>query len=67
MASRAKKPQQRFRLVSDNDGHDYVIPVEKTNEFYKWLDDEERSTYDECGKYDEYRTERFTFTDPRRG
>ena len=60
---------QRFTVVSDNDGHDYCIPVEAVKEFDAWLDDEERSTYTECSKYDEYRLDggRLTFTDPKVG
>lgn len=27
----------RFRLVSDDDGHEYVIPAERREEFDAWL------------------------------
>lgn len=27
-----------FQLVSDNDGHDYVIPYSERNEWPRWLD-----------------------------
>ena len=58
---------QRFTVVSDNDGHEYMIPVEKVEEFYKWLEDEELSTYEACDRYDEYRIDggRLTFENPR--
>lgn len=56
----------RFTVVSDNDGHDYYIPVSDTVEFYEWLEDEERSTYLEPGKYDHCRIDgTLTFTDPQ--
>lgn len=30
--------EQRFRFVSDDDGHDYLIPAEKKEQFDKWLE-----------------------------
>lgn len=57
---------QRFQLVSDDSGHDYVVPVEEVKAFYAWLEDEERSTYEECDKYEDCRVEGgLTFTDPK--
>lgn len=58
---------QRHTVVSDNDGHEYVIPVEKVEQFYIWLEDEELSTYEDCERYDEYRVNggKLTFTDPK--
>jgi hypothetical protein len=58
---------QRYTVVSDDDGHEYVIPVEQRDEFYAWLADEERSTYEENDRYDEYRLNggTLTFTDPQ--
>lgn len=32
------KPQPRFRLLSDDDGHDYVIPVGKEDAFQAWIE-----------------------------
>lgn len=60
---------ERFMIAHDNDGHQYVIPLAKRTEFYEWLADEERSTYSECEKYNEYRVEGglLTFTDPKVG
>ena len=60
------KKEQRYQLVSDNDGHEYTIPVEQVEEFYEWLEDEERSTYEESDKYEDRRVDGvLTFTDPR--
>jgi hypothetical protein len=28
----------RYRLVSDNNGHEYVIPADSVDEFYRWVD-----------------------------
>jgi hypothetical protein len=35
-----KNAQQRYRVVSDNDGHDYVIKAEREHEanFYNWVE-----------------------------
>lgn len=54
---------QRYCLVSDNDGHDYCIPVDKKQEFEDWV----YAEADEGGAEPEYaqRVEgTFTFTDP---
>jgi hypothetical protein len=34
--------EQRFRFVSDDDGHDYLIPADKKEEFDAWLEGETR-------------------------
>lgn len=31
----------RFRFVSDDDGHDYLIPEDKLKDWWEWLDSEE--------------------------
>ena len=31
---------EEFILAQDNDGHWYVIPDDKNEEFYRWVDDE---------------------------
>ena len=64
-----QKSPQRYRLVTDNDGHDYVIPVSEEDAFYAWVAVEEgdgvvsifgNKDYNEC------RVNRpITFTDPR--
>lgn len=58
---------QRYRLVSDNDCHDYLIPAEKAGEWSAWRDLPED---DEAGWFapdwaQRLRTSRLTFTDPR--
>ena len=30
-----------FVIVGDDSGHEYVIPEEKRDEFYVWVDDED--------------------------
>jgi hypothetical protein len=34
--------EQRFRFERDDDGHDYLIPAEKKDEFDKWLEHQGR-------------------------
>lgn len=29
---------ERYRLVTDGDGHEYIIKVWQTNDFYQWVD-----------------------------
>jgi hypothetical protein len=38
MSKPLPKPQPRFRIHTDDDGHDYVIPVGKEDAFQAWLD-----------------------------
>lgn len=33
-----KKQKPRFKFTSDDDGHDYIIPVDKQNEWEEYLD-----------------------------
>ena len=57
---------QRFRLVSDESGHKYAIPVYKTDDFYKWSEAMENGDEFECDDFEEYRVEGLlTFTDPQ--
>lgn len=37
-----KRKEQWFRLVSDDSGHDYVVPVERSDEWddYDWEENE---------------------------
>jgi hypothetical protein len=63
------KQLQRYKLLSDDDGHYYIIPVEKTKQFRRWVD---AAPY-----WEGYREENFegralggspsllTFTDPQ--
>ena len=60
---------QRFKLVTDNDGHDYIIHVEDETAFYAWVESTEgwdSETY--TGKDFEgcrVSINRLTFTDPQ--
>lgn len=38
MSQRAKKKDQEFTLTCDNDGHYYVVPVGKEEEFFDYVD-----------------------------
>lgn len=60
---------ERFRLVSDEDGHDYVIPADKLDEWDAFMSDEEAK---EDGIVPEWAREiggsvahALTFTDPK--
>lgn len=62
----------RYTLVSDNDGHHYIIPIDFKDAFYKWLEtlecfEGEESTFEDYDKYDEYRVNisGWSFTDPQ--
>lgn len=33
--------EPRYKIVGDNSGHDYVIPVERSEEWEKWLDSQD--------------------------
>lgn len=49
-----EKEKQEYTLVSDNDGHEYVIPAEKEDEFYKGL----MAEYEEFGSVPEWAEEK---------
>ena len=63
---------QRWRLMSDNDGHDYLVPVGKEVDFDNWVDS---FNGEDQGDPDGYLRlgcqslgccpTRLTFTDPR--
>jgi hypothetical protein len=56
----------RFKIVSDNDGHDYVIHIEEEEAFYAWV--EAVDNYEYGGKgFDDCRMNvcNLTFTDPQ--
>ena len=57
----------RYELLSDESGHDYVVPVGNQKEFYAWVDATDcYGTFD--GKsFEGYRmtVNRLTFTDPQ--
>lgn len=61
-----KKPQQRYRLVSDNDGHDYVIKAGQEPYFYSWVEamenyGETELDFEDC----RVNSSGWTFTDPQ--
>jgi hypothetical protein len=62
-----QKSAQRYSICGDNSGHDYFIPVEQVDEFYKWAEaGEDEESYIDLSKYDDNRIDgKFTFTDPR--
>lgn len=35
--TKATSEPQRFRLLSDDDGHDYIIPVGEEKQFEAWV------------------------------
>ena len=41
----------KYCIVSDDDGHNYIIEASKKDDFYKWLD--AVTKYWEDGNYDE--------------
>lgn len=59
-------PPTRYFLAHDNSGHDYVVPVERKEEWFAWLEipeDDERSW--DVPEYARQVDGRLTFTDPR--
>lgn len=43
--SKIKINNTKMRLVSDDDGHYYLIPIEKEKEFYEWVEKWDEYTY----------------------
>jgi len=58
---------ERSTQVSDESGHEYVIPVHKLLEFEEWNEMDTESEDFDCERFDEFRIDggRLTFTDPR--
>lgn len=54
----------RYRLVGDDSGHDYVVPVDKTDEWYQWMDSEAAELGDEPPEWARIIAGTFTFTNP---
>ena len=57
----------RYCIVSDEDGHDYVVPVGKKYEFQDWLEQfDESADIDDCEPSYAQRIEggELTFSDP---
>lgn len=64
------KQPERWTTVRDDDGHEYLIPANRVDEFHDW--DEKVTEEEGCGPtdvdmWDEYRKDggRLTFTDPK--
>lgn len=56
--------EPRYRIVGDNSGHDYVIPVDRSAEWTAWLDSQDWR--DGITPIYAMRIEgTFTFADPR--
>ena len=58
---------QRYVFTKDDDGHDFMIPVELESEFKSWLKEDAESEDFDPDKYSEYAIDghRYSFTDPR--
>jgi hypothetical protein len=59
------KTPVRYRIVGDNSGHEYFIPVDRSGDWDKFMaidEDDERSW--DVPKYATRIDGRFTFTDP---
>jgi hypothetical protein len=63
------KTEQRYRIMSDDSGHEYFVPVEQEQQFEQWVayTEEVFADLDYDGpEFDVNRIDgRFTFTDPR--
>jgi hypothetical protein len=66
-----KIPSKRWCLVSDDDGHSYVIPAESRDEFEKWVEATSNDEEFEGEDFEKYslggNPECVTFTDPKWG
>jgi hypothetical protein len=58
---------ERWTLVSDESGHDYVIPVYRLVEFREWNEMDTESEEFDCERFNEFRLDggTLTFTDPK--
>jgi hypothetical protein len=62
--------KQRYRIMGDESGHDYFIPIEKEEDFRRWVEWTENDGDSDSGyigeEFEDNRIDgRFTFTDPR--
>ena len=59
--------EKRYKVVSDNDGHDYVIESKDEQSFYKWVEAEEEGLAFDGLDFNVSRVNRsgWTFTDPQ--
>lgn len=60
----------RYRFMKDNDGHDYLVPADKWQEFFAWVEAVEKDSRLYDGEdFDKYRIGCnpgfYTFTDPK--
>ena len=57
---------ERFTLVSDGDGHEFVIPVSQLKTFESWLEMDPESEDFDCERFNDFRIDGglLTFTDP---
>lgn len=61
-----QKPVQRYKICGDNSGHEYFVPVEQVDAFYKWVESTEDIAEYIGPDFDDNRIDgAFTFTDPR--
>jgi hypothetical protein len=65
-----KAPKQRYRVIQDNDGHDYIIPAGREDDFYMWVAAAENNwKVLKAPKLDfepmRVNSTRWTFTDPQ--
>jgi hypothetical protein len=57
---------ERFTLVSDDDGHKFVLPLSRLTEFNEWLATDPESEEFNCDRFNEFIFEGglLTFLDP---
>ena len=68
--SQKKEKLQRYRVMSDNDGHEYIVPENKETEFEAWIiemdsDGLVTSLFKEDFEDMRINNSNWTFTDPR--
>lgn len=63
------KTEQRYRIMGDDSGHEYFVPVDQESLFEQWVayTEEVHADLDYTGPdFEDNRIDgRFTFTDPR--
>lgn len=55
----------RYKMVGDESGHEYAIPVDKSDDWEEWLNSEAAELGDELPDYAIIVGGYFSFTDPR--
>lgn len=57
---------ERYRLVSDNDGHEYIVPADQEENFYTWVEANETHEDTDFDFADRrLNSSSWTFTDPQ--